>query len=185
MVLMMVYNTQNYWVFGLFPSSGILENTRPQVKVGEKTPTQLGPLERSNLNHWTPLSDLHSYLINMACLISPISQPSLDISPIWIPLISNEVSNSQRRSVWRDRFSIGFHKVSVSSVQVLLHRWHWWYYYMSSQKCSHFFAWVLVHSVLLVMFVAKISTAFSIPVPRMWMLDHNFYCVISRYLPLN
>jgi hypothetical protein len=35
----------------------------------------------------------------MACLINPISQPSLDISPIWIPLISNEVSNSQRRSV--------------------------------------------------------------------------------------
>jgi hypothetical protein len=35
---------------------------RPQVKVGEKTP-QLGPLERANLNHWTPLSDLHSYLI--------------------------------------------------------------------------------------------------------------------------
>jgi hypothetical protein len=24
---------------------------RPQVKVGEKTPTQLGPLERANLNH--------------------------------------------------------------------------------------------------------------------------------------
>jgi hypothetical protein len=24
---------------------------RPQVKVGEKTPTQLGPLERPNLNH--------------------------------------------------------------------------------------------------------------------------------------
>jgi hypothetical protein len=23
----MVYNTQNYWVFGLFPLSGILENT--------------------------------------------------------------------------------------------------------------------------------------------------------------
>jgi hypothetical protein len=28
--------------------------------VGEKTPTQLGPLESANLNHWTPLSD---YLI--------------------------------------------------------------------------------------------------------------------------
>jgi hypothetical protein len=27
MVLTMVYNTQNYWVLGLFPSSGILENT--------------------------------------------------------------------------------------------------------------------------------------------------------------
>jgi hypothetical protein len=23
----MLHNTQNYWVFGLFPSSGILENT--------------------------------------------------------------------------------------------------------------------------------------------------------------
>jgi hypothetical protein len=27
---------------------------------GEKTPTQLGPLERANLNHWTTQSDLHS-----------------------------------------------------------------------------------------------------------------------------
>jgi hypothetical protein len=35
----------------------------------------------------------------LACLINPISQPSLDSSPIWIPLISNEVSNSQRNSV--------------------------------------------------------------------------------------
>jgi hypothetical protein len=31
---------------------------------------------------------------HMACLTNPISQPSLDISPIWIPLISNEISNS-------------------------------------------------------------------------------------------
>jgi hypothetical protein len=30
------------------------------------------------------------------CLTNPISQPSLDISPVWIPFISNEVSNSQR-----------------------------------------------------------------------------------------
>jgi predicted GIY-YIG superfamily endonuclease len=36
---------------------------------------------------------------HMACLTNPISQPSLDISPTWIPLISNHVSNSQRRSV--------------------------------------------------------------------------------------
>jgi hypothetical protein len=35
---------------------------------------------------------------HMACLIDPISQPSLDISPIWIPVINNEVINSQRRS---------------------------------------------------------------------------------------
>jgi hypothetical protein len=61
---------------------------------------------------------------HMACLINPISQPSLDISPIWILLISNGVSNSQRRSVWRDTFFIGFFKVLVSSIQFLLHRWH-------------------------------------------------------------
>jgi hypothetical protein len=30
-VLTMVYNTQNYWVFGLFPSSGILENIKHDV----------------------------------------------------------------------------------------------------------------------------------------------------------
>jgi hypothetical protein len=36
---------------------------------------------------------------HIACLLNLISQPSLDISPIWTPLISIEVSNSQRRSV--------------------------------------------------------------------------------------
>jgi hypothetical protein len=43
-------NAEYYWVFGLFPSPGILENTmfgnwirfRPQVKVGEKIHT--GPV---------------------------------------------------------------------------------------------------------------------------------------------
>jgi hypothetical protein len=34
-------------------------------------------------------------LAHMACLTNPINQPSLDISPIWIPLIRNEVSNSE------------------------------------------------------------------------------------------
>jgi hypothetical protein len=58
----MVYNTQNYWVFGFFPSSSIVETRKqrfgnwiffcPQVREGKK-PTQLGPLERANLNHWT------------------------------------------------------------------------------------------------------------------------------------
>jgi hypothetical protein len=37
--------------------------------------------------------------------------------------ISKEVSNSQRISVRHDRFFMGFYKVSVSSVQVLVHRW--------------------------------------------------------------
>jgi hypothetical protein len=36
---------------------------------------------------------------HMACSINPISQPSLDFSPIWIPIISNEVTNSQKKSI--------------------------------------------------------------------------------------
>jgi hypothetical protein len=58
----MVYNTQNYRVFGLFPSSGILGTRKHDVsetgsvsvlRCGRKTPTQMGPLDRANFNHWT------------------------------------------------------------------------------------------------------------------------------------
>jgi hypothetical protein len=45
-----------------------------------------------------------------------------------------------------------------------------------------FFALVLMNFVLSVMFVAQISTSFSIPVPRMWVLYHNFYCIFACYL---
>jgi hypothetical protein len=56
----MVYSTQDYWVFGFFPSSGVLgsRNTTfrkvdlcPFSGEGEETTTQLGSLERANLNH--------------------------------------------------------------------------------------------------------------------------------------
>jgi hypothetical protein len=50
----------------------------------------------------------------MACLKNLISQPSLDISPVWISLISNEVINPQRRTVRRNRFFMGFYEVLVS-----------------------------------------------------------------------
>jgi hypothetical protein len=46
---------------------------------------------------------------HMACLTNPISQPNLDISPIWIPLISYEVCNSQGRLVSSDIFFLGFY----------------------------------------------------------------------------
>jgi hypothetical protein len=36
---------------------------------------------------------------HMASSIEPISQPSLDISPIWISIISNEVNISPRRFI--------------------------------------------------------------------------------------
>jgi hypothetical protein len=37
--------------------------------------------------------------VHIACFTNPISQPSMDISPICVPLISNEVTISQRKSV--------------------------------------------------------------------------------------
>jgi hypothetical protein len=50
--------TQNHWVFGLRPSSGILETRKHNVSEtasvpvlrwgGEKTPTHVGPLEKAN-----------------------------------------------------------------------------------------------------------------------------------------
>jgi hypothetical protein len=54
MVLTMVHNTQNYWVFGLFPSSGILENTTfrkldlfPSSGGGGEDTYSVGPLRKS------------------------------------------------------------------------------------------------------------------------------------------
>jgi hypothetical protein len=52
-------------------------------------------------------------LLHMACLSNFIRQPSSDISPICILLIITEVSNSQGRSIWCDRFFMGFCKVLV------------------------------------------------------------------------
>jgi hypothetical protein len=34
----MVYNTQNYWVFGLFPSSGIIETRKHDVSFSIPVP---------------------------------------------------------------------------------------------------------------------------------------------------
>jgi hypothetical protein len=36
---------------------------------------------------------------HMACSVNPISQPSSDISPIWIPLISDEVTKSKKNTI--------------------------------------------------------------------------------------
>jgi hypothetical protein len=56
------FYTQNYWVFRLFASSSMLETRKDDVwetvyvsifRWEGMTPTQLGPLERANLNHWT------------------------------------------------------------------------------------------------------------------------------------
>jgi hypothetical protein len=55
---MLVYNTQNYWVFGLCPSFVIPETREHSVPNSgeEEIPTTLGPLERANLNSVTEVS---------------------------------------------------------------------------------------------------------------------------------
>jgi hypothetical protein len=55
----MVYHTQNYWVFGLLPSSDILGTSKHDVsengsvsvlRCGGEIPIQLGPLDRANFD---------------------------------------------------------------------------------------------------------------------------------------
>jgi hypothetical protein len=54
----MVYNTRNYWVFGLGPSSGILKPKKTAFRKLDlylssregETPTLSDPVERANLN---------------------------------------------------------------------------------------------------------------------------------------
>jgi hypothetical protein len=68
-----MYNIQNYVVFGLCPSIGIIKNRvfrKPDLFPSSskwETSTLLGPLERANLNHWT-----HHFSITMAIKIPEI-----------------------------------------------------------------------------------------------------------------
>jgi hypothetical protein len=67
----MVRNTQKYWVFRLFPSSGMLENTTfrkldlfpSSGESGGEDTYSVGPLRKSYSQSLKPQSDLHSYLI--------------------------------------------------------------------------------------------------------------------------
>jgi hypothetical protein len=55
----MVYNTQNYWGFGLCPSFNIVETRKHNIsKTGSVSALKgdtyfFGALERANLSHWT------------------------------------------------------------------------------------------------------------------------------------
>jgi hypothetical protein len=59
MVLAMVYNSLNHWVYILCSPSWILNHKVSETasasffRWGKKMPILLGPLERVNLNHWT------------------------------------------------------------------------------------------------------------------------------------
>jgi hypothetical protein len=58
----MVYHSQNYWVFGLSPSSGIPGNRKHDVsetgsisvlRYGGESTYSVGSLDKANLNRWT------------------------------------------------------------------------------------------------------------------------------------
>jgi hypothetical protein len=51
-----------------------------------------------------------------ACSTNPISEPSLEISPIWIPLSSKEVSKSKIRQAHRGLFQVVFIQDSISII---------------------------------------------------------------------
>jgi hypothetical protein len=62
-VFINIVYSQNYWVFGICPSPGIIETRKHNVsemcflpQVRWQTATQSGPLETANLNHWLDLS---------------------------------------------------------------------------------------------------------------------------------
>jgi hypothetical protein len=76
----MVQNIQNYWVFGLRPLPGILKTKEHDI---------------SETGCFHPQVRKYTELAHVACLTNPISLPSLDVSPILIPLTNNEVTNSQ------------------------------------------------------------------------------------------
>jgi hypothetical protein len=121
---------------------------------------------------------------HMVCLTNAISQPSLDISPIWIP-IGNEVSNSQRRSVRHERFFIvsirfqscvfRFYSIDGTSGR----------YYIPSQIFSIFC--IGAHALGFVGYVCSTNfyLLFSPSSTHMCVLYNNFYCTFSCYIPTN
>jgi hypothetical protein len=127
----MVYNTYSHWIFGLFPSSGVLENRKHDV-------SETGSVSVSSVMRFLTHRDLYDVTYYS-----------------WISI------RFQSR-VFR------FYSTDGTSRR----------YYMFSHFFFHFFALLRMHSVLFVMFVAQISTSFSIPVPRMCVLYHKFLLYI-------
>jgi hypothetical protein len=121
-------------------------------------------------------------LAHMACLTDLISQPSLDIFPIWIPFINSGVTSSQRRPVWCDRFLMRFFKVLVLSVhtqEMVLGVGTKWFHKFSNNS----YALVFMDLVCWLGLLHKIVTFLSILVSGWLMVYHNFCCIFSCYLP--
>jgi predicted GIY-YIG superfamily endonuclease len=78
---------------GLLEKSKLAQNVYEEIHKVGSAGARILEIE-SNSRHRKYKKSAH-----MTCLTNLISQPRLDISPIWISLISNEVANLQKRSV--------------------------------------------------------------------------------------
>jgi hypothetical protein len=106
----MVYVVQNYLAsFGLYPSSGMwkfykktttfrrLDLSRPQVAQHTYEEGHRISWDEARVLEVESNSRYRKYKesAHMACSTNPTSQPSLGISPIWIPLINEEVNKTK------------------------------------------------------------------------------------------
>jgi hypothetical protein len=99
--------SQNYWLYGLCPSSSILKTVKHSI-LETGSVSFMGPLEWANLIHWTvlvllttaiqtPEARLIALLKLAIWAITCVSCTCcLHISPIWIPIISSEFTSWQR-----------------------------------------------------------------------------------------
>jgi hypothetical protein len=129
---------------------------------------------------------------------------TLSLRIIYCTGIKKELKKKKRLIICYRKYQVAIGGAAVPQCLYASRPWFWrWYiahritgfldstdgtsgrYYMSSQFLPRFVALILMHLVLLVMFVAQISTSFSIPVPGMFVFYHNFYCRLSYFLPQN
>jgi hypothetical protein len=70
--------------------------------MGERTPSQLGPLERANLNHWT--SSIMTFDCNNEYSVSPKSKSSMG-SGVKVQIERNRYKHDMRLSLPNDSFA--------------------------------------------------------------------------------
>jgi hypothetical protein len=123
----MMYVEQNSQKFsGLFPSSGIPKKKKTKNTTfrkldlfpssgegGEKTPTQLGPLERANLNHWAQLSRCLLPHLHLRTETDPVSETSCFLEYRTMEEVQKNSVNSVLHFSYQHEVITGTHKVDM------------------------------------------------------------------------
>jgi hypothetical protein len=124
--------SQNYWVFGVCPSSGILEIIKHNVsETGSVSFLRWGgrrllldPLERTNVNHWTTLVRLSIYL--SIYLSTYVSTALVDLGRLFSFLIHTQsvglfgqwISPSQGRYLHTEQHNLRINTLKTSIPRV-------------------------------------------------------------------